>query len=97
MYSIISFALEEESARLTELTPIDFRLATLESILARSPLLALSSCLYRDSSLLRTAGSSLFHVAILHTVKGCTVVFQKGSALYCAQVIAFKLSVIVFV
>lgn len=98
MYSIISFALEEESARLTELTPIDFRLATLESILARSPLLALSSCLYRDSSLLRTAaGSSLFHVAVLHTVKGCTVVFQKGSALYCAQVIAFKLSVIVFV
>lgn len=35
VYSIISFALEEESARLTELTPIDFRLATLESILAR--------------------------------------------------------------
>lgn len=64
VYSIISFASRGRArTRLTERTPIDFRLATLESTLAR--LAVVSSCLYRDSSLLRTVskrGSSLFHV-----------------------------------
>lgn len=94
VYSIISFALEKESTRLTELTPIDFRLATLESILAwplrratpRRFQLLISRFVFVANGKL---ASSLFHVTVLHTVEECIGVFWKISALHGIQVIAF--------